>query len=145
MSPHLTINAIMAGRKTPLVPDFEIPVPPEAVDGSEPQTLRSIISRIVINEVEKFRTRQQKRRLMSILSPKQIREGLDRGRVDMGGRELYQTVDEEEAIGTALQGFEDGLYLVFIDGEEKKDLDQQIYLRQDSHCTFIRLVMLAGA
>lgn len=50
-----------------------------------------------------------------------------------------------QAIGTALRAFEDGLYLVILDGKEQRDLDEQVFPGPDSHVTFLRLVMLAGA
>ena len=62
----------------------------------------------------------------------------------MGGRNLKQKVDEEDAVGAALQAFEDGLYLVVLDGEEQRELDREVYLQPDSRVTFVRLAMLAG-
>jgi hypothetical protein len=53
-------------------------------------------------------------------------------------------MSEEASIATALQAFEDELYLVLIDGEEQRELDRQIYLQPDSRVTFLRLAMLAG-
>jgi hypothetical protein len=43
-----------------------------------------------------------------------------------------------------LQAFEDGLFLVILDGEEQRELDSQIFLQADSHVVFVRMVMLAG-
>ena len=80
-----------------------------------------------------------------MLSAAEIGEGATRGRIDSGGRQLHQTVDEGQAIGTALQAFEDGLYLVILDGREQRDLDEQVFPGPDSHLTFLRLTMLAGA
>ena len=67
-----------------------------------------------------------------------------RGKVDMGQRDLVQKVDEQVAVATALQAFEDGLYLVIIDGHEQRELDCEVYLTPESHITFLRLVMIAG-
>ena len=82
---------------------------------------------------------------MRVLSTQEIDQGAARGKVDSGGRQLHQSVDEGSAIATALQAFEDGLYLVILDGREHRDLDEQIFPGPDSHLTFLRLVMLAGA
>jgi hypothetical protein len=43
-----------------------------------------------------------------------------------------------------LQAFEDGLYLVIVDGNEQRDLDQQVFLQPDSRVAFVRLALLAG-
>jgi hypothetical protein len=142
--PVLTISARAMGKRKPLVPDWQIPWPPEGGDG-EALTLRELITRIVHNEVQAFEKRQEDRKLVRILTERDIEAGLEKGRVDSGGRDLHQRVDPEEAVGTALQAFEDGLYLVFLDEEEQRDLDKQVFLRPDSKLTFVRLTMLAGA
>jgi hypothetical protein len=120
-------------------------LPPDTADRAEPLTLRALIARIVGDEVAAFRARQADRRLVHVLTADQVAEGLTRGKVDPGGRVLEQEVDADRAVGTALQAFEDGLYLVVIDGREQRDLDEQVFLGPDSNVTFLRLVMLAGA
>jgi len=141
----LTISARVVGRRQPLVPDWQLPWPPNESGGGEPVTLRQVITRIVLQEVAAFRQRQHERRFVRILTERQIEEGLSRGRVDSGGRDLQQSVDDDEAVGNALQAFEDGIYLVILDGEEQRELDREVHLRPDSHLVFVRLVMLAGA
>src|SRR5436190_13505324 len=143
--PFLTLSARTLGRRKPLVPDWQVPWPPEEDGGSEPLTLRELITKIVLEEVEGFQKRQEQRKLVRILTEREIEAGLEKGRVDSGGRDLHQKVNPEEAVSTALQAFEDGLYLVFLDDEEQRDLDKQVFLRPDSKLTFIRLSMLAGA
>lgn len=92
-----------------------------------------------------FREREEGRGLVRVLSAHEIEEGAAKGKVDSGGRDLHQVVDEGQAIGTALRAFEDGLYVVILDGREQRDLDEQIFPQPDSHLTFLRLVMLSGA
>ncbi len=140
----LTISARAMGKRKPLVPDWQVPWPPEEHDRSEPLTLRQLITRIVFQEVEAFKERQEAKQFVRILTEQQIEAGLIKGRVDAGGRNLHQNVVPEDAVATALQAFEDGLYLVILDGEEQRELDHQIYLQPDSHLVFVRLVMLAG-
>jgi hypothetical protein len=139
----LTISGKALGRKKPLFADFSIPFPPDLGDGGS-VTLRDLIGRVVRNEVAAFKQRQEDRKLVRALTARQIEEGADRGKIDMGGRDLDQNVDVEDAIGTALQAFEDGLYLVVVDGQEQRSLDGQVFLKQDSRVAFVRLVMLAG-
>ncbi len=141
----LTIDARAPGRRRPLIPQWQIPLPPDPTGRGEPLTLRALISRIVLAEVAAFRDRQATRNLVRVLSAAEIDEGAATGRVDAGGRTLHQVVDDGAAVGTALQAFEDGLYLVLIDGREQRDLDEQVFPGPDSHVTFLRLVMLAGA
>src|SRR5205823_1736658 len=136
--------ARMVGRRKPIMPDWQLPLPPGNGTGGEPLTLRQLITRVVLQEVEAFRQRQDQRRLVRILTEKQIEEGLAKGRVDSGGRDLHQQVEPEEAVATALQAFEDSLYLVILDGEEQRELDREVFVQPDSHLVFVRLVMLAG-
>jgi hypothetical protein len=141
----LTISARVVGRRKPLVPDWQVPWPPAEAGDGEALTLRELITRIVHEEVRAFEQRQQERKLVRILTEKEIHAGLEKGRVDSGGRDLHQEVDADQAIATALQAFEDGIYLVFLDDEEQRELDRQVHLQPDSKLTFVRLVLLAGA
>ncbi|MHC4200868.1 MAG: hypothetical protein ACYSU0_12825 [Planctomycetota bacterium] len=145
MSATIIVSARTAGKKKPIFEDWSVPFPPDLRPDGDSLTLRTLITRIVQTEVEAFKKRQRKKRLLHALTAKEIVEGVAKGKVDMGGRDLDQEVDEEQAVGTALQAFEDGLYLVIVDGEEQRDLDRQVFLKPDSRVTFVRLVMLAGA
>lgn len=138
------ISGKALGRKKPLFADFSIPVPPEFSDGGA-LTLRHLIDRIVRGEVVAFRQRQRDRQLLKALSAEQIEEGAAAGKIVSGESEVQpQDVDEDAAVGVALQAFEDGIYLVAIDGTERRKLDEQVFLRDDSRVTFIRLTLLAG-
>lgn len=134
----------LAKRQKPLFDDFGVDFPPDLGDGGS-LTLRELITRIVVSEVEAFRKRQQVRRLTRVLSPDQIQRGVDAGKIESGGSDLDQKVDIDDAIAVALMGFIDGLYLVIIDGVEQRDLDAQVFIQPGSRITFVRLVFLAGA
>ena len=139
----LTISGKALGRKKPLFADWSIPFPPDLGDGGS-LTLRDLIGRVVRSEVEAFKKRQQERKLFRALTERQIQEAAGKGKIEMGGSELDQKVDPDEAVATALEAFEDGLYLVVVDEQEQRSLDAQVYLRPDSKVAFVRLVMLAG-
>jgi len=145
MAEGLIIEGRRLGRKrAALFDDFSIPFPPDVGDGGI--TLRKLISRIVAAEVEAFNVRQESRRLVRVLSPQKIEDGLAGGKVDAGGHEArHKPAQVADAIAAALQAFEDGLYLVVIDGVEQRDLDAQVFVQPGSRITFIRLVFLAGA
>jgi hypothetical protein len=139
----ITISGKALGRKKPLFADWSIPMPPDLGDGG--LTLRDLIARVVRAEVEAFQKRQQERRLFRALTERQIQEGAAKGKVEMGGAEgKPQPVDAEQAVAVALEAFEDGLYLVVVDGAEQRQLDAQVHVKEDSRVAFVRLTMLAG-
>jgi hypothetical protein len=140
----LTIEGKALGQRRPLFEDWSIPLPPGSGEGGGGLTLRDLIARVVRAEVAAFRDRQQERRLARAFSAAEIERGAALGKVDMGGRDLDQAVDEDQAVAAALQAFEDGIYLVVVDGEDFRDLDRAVYLRPDSRVTFLRLALLAG-
>lgn len=139
----LTLCAHALGRSKPIFPDWEFPWPPVEGGRSEPCTLRQIITRIVHEEVLAFEKRQEERKLERILTVDEIQEGEDKGKIAPEGRKP-QCVDADESVSAALQAFEDGIYLVFVDDQEQRNLDQQFFLKSNSHLKFVRLVMLAG-
>lgn len=138
------IEARVLGKKRPLIPAWSVPVPSAPRDGDGGRTLRELIELIVRAEVRAFERRKEARRFVRILSEQEIAAGSERGKIDPGGRDLDQKVDPDGAVATALQAFEDGVYLVILDGEEQKDLDKQVYVRDDSRVVFLRLTFLAG-
>lgn len=139
----LTVSAKVVGQKKPVFTDWSIPLPPD-FDGSRNPTLRDLITLVVGKEVEAFKLRQEQRKLAQILTAEQIQQGAERGKIDMGERDLQQEVDEQAAITTALQGFEDGLYYVFVDDVQQEALEQTVFVGADSRLMFVRLVALAG-
>ena len=142
----LKVEAKAIGRRQPLLADWSIPLPPDiGPDGGE-TTLRKLIDSVVRIEVDGFHKRQEERRLFTALTAKQIADGAAKGKVVAGLHEEAKItkVNPDDAVGIALQAFEDGMYLVIIDEIEQKALDAQLYLKPDSCVTFIRLSMLAG-
>jgi hypothetical protein len=141
----LTIEARAAGRRRSIVPDWQIPIDDVAPPSGSPLTLRDLIERVVRGEVAQFRERQRDRMLVRFLSSDEIAEQAQRGRVDFGGHSIEEVeVEDDQAVGTALESFEDGLYLVLIDGRQYELLDEQVNVGPDSRVTFLRLAALAG-
>ncbi len=140
------VEARALGKKRPLIEGWSVDLPPiEPEGGGGGLTLRQLIAGVVRAEVAAFKKRQRERRLLRVLSQREIEAGRRRGKIEMGGRDLEQEVDPEAAVGVALAAFEDGLYLVFVDGQEKRELDEQVYVNRDSRLLFLRLTFLAGA
>ena len=140
------VETKVIGKKLRPLDGWSVPAPPSVSgDGDDGLTLRQLITRIVRSEVEKFDSRERANRLLRVLSEPQIAIDAAAGKVVPGGRPPSEPVDEDAAIAVALQGFEDGLYLVILDGAEQTKLDQRVYVNPDSRVVFLRLSFLAGA
>ena len=68
----------------------------------------------------------------------------DVGKIAFGIIYGNQEPDVEDAIAVATQAFEDGLYRVFVNGEETEQLDGRLALQDGDEVSLIRLTMLAG-
>ncbi len=66
------------------------------------------------------------------------------GKVQFGESYDDRPGDWEKALGTLFQDFEDGLYRVYIDGEEYTELSGPVSLEENAQVVFLRLVMLSG-
>lgn len=142
MNAIVTLEGRVLGSKAPLFEDWQLPL--LSSPSSETLTLRRFIEHVVREEVAAFGERQAERRLARVLSAGQIAASAAQGKVDMGGRDLQQEMNPDQAVRDALLAFTDGLYLVLIDGRQQTDLDAPIALHAGSRVTFVRLVALAG-
>jgi hypothetical protein len=139
------VETKVIGKKVRPLDGWSVPTPPENGDGGGGLTLRQLITRVVRGEVSAFEQRQRASRLLRVLSEREIVLGAEAGKIVPGGRTESAPVDEDAAIASALVGFEDGLYLVILDGVEQKKLDEQVFVNPDSRLVFLRLAFLAGA
>jgi hypothetical protein len=142
MNTYLTVETQVLGSRQP-IPEWRVAYPLEWHVGGESMPLRALIARIVAEEVAAFNERQEAREFARALSLEQISRAAAKGKVDMGGRPATRA-DGEQSIRVALQAFEDGMYLVFVDGEQIASLDAPVVVHEQSRLRFVRLVMLAG-
>ncbi|MBN1318591.1 MAG: hypothetical protein JXA42_24130 [Anaerolineales bacterium] len=138
------VETKILGRRMPSLPALTIPFPDEWLIGWEQITLNDLISRIVLEEVAAFRKRQSELRLFKVLTTSEIEQAASKGKVSMGGQDLDQAVDEQAAVETALQAFQDGFYLVFVNGQQVPTLDSIVLMSEETQITFVRLIPLAG-
>lgn len=139
---HVTTRTL--GSRQREAAGFDVP-PPEGARDDGSMSLRDLIEHVVREQVRLFNDRQQERRFDRVLSEAQIDEGRVKGKVDPASKDDPKEADAEEAVGAALQAFEDGMYLVIIDEVEKRSLDEPVYLSPNSRLVFVRLAFLAGA
>ncbi len=70
---------------------------------------------------------------------------IDTGKVGFGAVYNHKKPNVEVAQQTAIQAFEDGIYVVFYGDEQLEKLNQEIDLTEKKIITFIRLTFLAGS
>ncbi len=109
-----------------------------------PTTLKGLLLECVKTEVERYNQKREEIPLVSFLNPQQIQEQAEEGRIAFGDIHNMQEIALEKAVTTALQAFEDGLFVVFIDGMEIKSLDEGVDIKDRSEVAFIRLTFLVG-
>lgn len=120
------------------------PRPLDDVPAGPEVPLRALIAHIVRVEVAAYDAREGERRLVRVLSVDGIAAGAVAGKIDSGGHERRAAVDPDTAVATALEAFDDGLYLVFVDGQQVEDLDTRVLTGPVTRIRFLRLTALAG-
>lgn len=141
----LVIEGRAVGRREPLFSDFSVDLPPTVDRGSSGITLRQLLAKVVEHEVAAFDRRQTERSALRVLTEREITAAQRTGKISMGESEVPRTaVDVDTATAVAWQAFEDGIYLVLLDGIEQKELDRQVFPKDDSRLTLVRLTLLAG-
>lgn len=66
------------------------------------------------------------------------------GKIGFGIPYGNREADPEEAVETAIQGYEDGLFRFFVGDREVESLDAPLTLQEEDTITILRLVMLTG-
>ena len=111
----------------------------------QPETLRELISECVKSEVRRFNDSREDTSLIPFLSAQEIGEQAQEGKITFGDKENRTLADLAVALDTAFLAFTDGLFAVFVDEDEVKELDTPLTITPDTVITFIRLTFLAKA
>lgn len=123
-------------------PSYGVPLPDGAADSG--LTLRELLALATREELAAFQERRIERTFAQVLTAERIAAGGKAGRIDSGQRRAPAPPPTDVAIETAIEAFQDGLFLVLVDGRQESELDAQVMIGVDSTVTFIRLVALAG-
>ena len=109
-----------------------------------PNTLRQLISLLVTDAVEAYNQRLQSKGNTRPLSKDDIDAMSQVGKIGFGIPFGSREASLSDALETAVQGFEDGLYRLFVGEQEMESLDAPLSLQEEDTITIIRLVMLTG-
>ena len=126
------------GKKRPALESM----PYELPDGIS--SLRELIEAVVRQEVEKYNSRGVENMLIPFLTEKEIEDKSSVGKVGFGRLYSDRKADPDEAVKTAIQGFEDGLFRIIVGDGEAAGLDMPLCISDGDKLTFIRLAFLAG-
>ena len=109
-----------------------------------PETLRQLITVLVSDSVESYNRRLLAKEDIAPV-PKDAVEAMSQvGKIGFGIPFGSRQADLGDALETAMQGFSDGLYRVFVGEREMDSLDAPLHLQEEDTVTIIRLVMLTG-
>ncbi|MFC4425164.1 hypothetical protein [Deinococcus navajonensis] len=133
----MIVETKLVGRRTPFERrSLELP--------DEAHTLRSLLTRLVHQEVQAYGERQESVGVLRVLTQRELQDAAFTGRVSVAPQARSGDVSAQEATQTALTAFADGLYYVFVDETQITALDEPVALRPDSTLLLVRLTALAG-
>ncbi|MDM8338884.1 hypothetical protein [Mediterranea massiliensis] len=112
--------------------------------GETPQTVQSLIKAIVCWQVDEYNARPGENDLLKFLTQEEINNQAAAGKISFGVNYNDKQALAEDAVRNALQSYEDGIFRLFINGEEAGTADSSLYLNEGDTLTFIRLAMLSG-
>jgi len=108
------------------------------------ETLKDFITQMVRHEVKRFNEKQDNPTIIPFLTPSQLDQKSQNGKVSFGDLYNGEKAIEEESVENALLAFQDGLFVVFVDDREIKEIDETIILTEKSEVVFMRLTFLTG-
>ena len=109
-----------------------------------PETLRQLIIMLVSGSVAGYNRRLETKEQRVLLLQEDMDDMSTVGKIGFGIPFCNRRAKLSDAVETALQGFEDGLYRVFAGEREVESLDAPLALEEGDTVTLIRLVMLTG-
>ena len=112
----------------------------------EVRDVGGLVAAFVTAEVARFNERATSgETVLRYLTNEEIADAATVGKIGFGADYNGQVQDLTAAIENARQSFEDGIYRIFINGEEAGETcDTPVALRENDEITFVRLTMLAG-
>ncbi|MHB1454883.1 MAG: hypothetical protein ACYCYM_13150 [Saccharofermentanales bacterium] len=112
---------------------------------ASPSTLKDLLTEITRIVYHQYASQALDADIVAALTERDVLDGRDIGKVGFGRRfaEGGTTFDAAEA--AMLLAFEDGLFRVFLNGEEASVLADRISLKDGDQVLLVRLTMLAGS
>ncbi|MCF8715690.1 hypothetical protein JM658_12715 [Joostella atrarenae] len=109
-----------------------------------PNNLEELLISCVKNQVDAFNKKRLEVNVVGFLSPSEIQEQAQSGKVDFGDISNTDQANLQQAIDNVLLAFKDGLFVVFVDDNEVTELKEPLELTSKSVIAFIRMTFLVG-
>lgn len=116
----------------------------EVILSEKPATLRQLISYLVIQNVQEYNEKKNETPFVHYLTTSEIELQRVSGKVGFQTKYNENVASVDEAVSTAIQAFEDGLFRVFVKEDEVEILDDPLQLEDGDDVSFVRFTMLAG-
>lgn len=108
------------------------------------QTIRDLLTETVTIMVSEYTKRMDQGERLSVLTKKEIDDKSTSGKIAFGINYGKNRPDLEKSIQAAWECFEDGIVVLFINGEQVEELETSVSLQEGDELTFVRMVPLAG-
>ena len=135
---QIYINMKTAGSRKPALAKTPYEIPDSV------SSVKELLESLVKIEVERYNRKNADDTLVKYLTETQIEEQAATGKVSFGSVYSDKKADLEQAVGNALQCYQDGLVRVFRNGQELEQLDEKVLFVAGDEITLIRLTFLAG-
>lgn len=107
-------------------------------------TVKDLLEETVRINVAEYGKRQESSEVLKVLSNDDIEDMAVAGKVGFGVNYGNKKPDVDKAIQNALECFQDGLVVVFIEGNQFTNQDDPLSLKDGDEITFVRMTMLSG-
>ena len=107
-------------------------------------TVKDLLTETVRLNVAEYDKRQESSEILNVLSNDDIEDMATTGKVGFGVNYGNKKPDVDKAIQNALECFQDGLVVVFIEGNQFTKEDEPLSLKDGDEITFVRMTMLSG-
>lgn len=135
---NLLVTIKQAGKRKAKIVDKNLMV------SDDVKILKDLICDIVTSEVKRFNEIGFEEDIFNFLTSSEIEDNASIGKVSFNEKHNKNKQDLNKAIENALQCFEDGIFRVFINEEEKENLNDELNLTDGDKLVFIKFTMLAG-
>ena len=109
-----------------------------------PENVGELIQECVHTCVKEYRARAAGRTEQP-MTEAEIEAQKEIGKIAFGIHYNERKVDEQKAVATALQAYEDGLFRIFLNEEALGEAEQELHLTEEAVLTLVRLTMLSGS